>query len=89
VFVGLTVECYQNHGEHNVKKLLNLCYLTEMSGGYKIFNDCVHGYIKLHPVCVKVIDTPQFQRLRNLKQVGPLYFVYPGASHNRFEHSLG
>ena len=69
--------------------LFNLCYLTEMSAGYKIFNDCIHAYIRVHPVCVKIIDTPQFQRLRNLKQLGSVYFVYPGASHNRFEHSLG
>lgn len=62
---------------------------AEMSTGYKVFNDCVHGYIKLHPLCVQIVDTPQFQRLRNVKQVGPVYFVYPGASHNRFEHSLG
>jgi HD superfamily phosphohydrolase len=69
--------------------LFNLCYLTEMSAGYKIFNDCVHGYIKMHPVCVRIIDTLEFQRLRNLKQLGTVYFLYPGASHNRFEHSLG
>ena len=31
---------------------------------YKLFNDAVHGTIYLHPLCVKVIDTPQFQRLR-------------------------
>ncbi|XP_058231182.1 deoxynucleoside triphosphate triphosphohydrolase SAMHD1-like isoform X1 [Hemibagrus wyckioides] len=56
---------------------------------YKIFNDSVHGHIKMHPLLVKIIDTPEFQRLRNIKQLGGGYFVFPGASHNRFEHSIG
>ncbi|XP_052230666.1 deoxynucleoside triphosphate triphosphohydrolase SAMHD1-like isoform X2 [Dreissena polymorpha] len=55
----------------------------------KVFNDPIHGHIELHPLCVKIIDTPQFQRLRFIKQLGVSYFVYPGASHNRFEHSIG
>ncbi|KAF5899115.1 deoxynucleoside triphosphate triphosphohydrolase SAMHD1-like isoform X1, partial [Clarias magur] len=56
---------------------------------YKIFNDSVHGHIELHPLLVEIIDTPEFQRLRNIKQLGGGYFVFPGASHNRFEHSIG
>lgn len=55
----------------------------------KIFNDPIHGHIALHPLLVKITDTPQFQRLRHLKQLGATYLVYPGASHNRFEHSIG
>uniref|UniRef100_A0A3Q3LY55 HD domain-containing protein n=1 Tax=Mastacembelus armatus TaxID=205130 RepID=A0A3Q3LY55_9TELE len=54
-----------------------------------VFNDPIHGHIELHPLLIKIIDTPQFQRLRNIRQLGGAYFVYPGASHNRFEHSLG
>ncbi|CAG8711164.1 4942_t:CDS:10 [Dentiscutata erythropus] len=38
---------------------------------------------------VQFIGTPQFQRLKEIKQLGATYFVFPGASHNRFEHSLG
>ncbi|XP_053466310.1 deoxynucleoside triphosphate triphosphohydrolase SAMHD1 isoform X2 [Ictalurus furcatus] len=56
---------------------------------YKIFNDSVHGHITMHPLLVQIIDTPEFQRLRNIKQLGGGYFVFPGASHNRFEHSIG
>lgn len=55
----------------------------------KFFNDSVHGHIELHPLLVKIIDTPQFQRLRNIKQLGTCYYVYPGACHNRFEHCIG
>uniref|UniRef100_A0AAZ1XAM0 HD/PDEase domain-containing protein n=1 Tax=Oreochromis aureus TaxID=47969 RepID=A0AAZ1XAM0_OREAU len=55
----------------------------------KVFNDPIHGHIELHPLLVKIIDTPQFQRLRKIKQLGGGYYVFPGASHNRFEHSVG
>ncbi|XP_048322886.2 uncharacterized protein LOC125420336 [Ziziphus jujuba] len=55
----------------------------------KIVHDNVHGDISLDPLCLKFIDTPQFQRLRDLKQLGLTYMVYPGAVHTRFEHSLG
>ncbi|KAL7839233.1 hypothetical protein SRHO_G00258910 [Serrasalmus rhombeus] len=55
----------------------------------KIFNDSVHGHIEMPPLLVKIIDTPEFQRLRNIKQLGGGYYVFPGASHNRFEHSIG
>ncbi|XP_054398213.1 deoxynucleoside triphosphate triphosphohydrolase SAMHD1 isoform X2 [Pongo abelii] len=55
----------------------------------KVINDPIHGHIELHPLLVRIIDTPQFQRLRYIKQLGGGYYVFPGASHNRFEHSLG
>ncbi|XP_028072164.1 deoxynucleoside triphosphate triphosphohydrolase SAMHD1 homolog isoform X1 [Camellia sinensis] len=51
--------------------------------------DNVHGNIYLDPLTLKFIDTEQFQRLRDLKQLGVTYMVYPGAVHSRFEHSLG
>ncbi|KAH9490943.1 SAM domain and HD [Bulinus truncatus] len=55
----------------------------------KLYCDPIHGHIELHPACQMIVDTPQFQRLRFIKQLGMVYYVYPGASHNRFEHSLG
>lgn len=55
----------------------------------KVINDPVHGHMYFPGVVVDAIDTPQVQRLRELKQLGTSYYVFPGASHNRFEHSLG
>ena len=55
----------------------------------KIFHDDIHGPIELCPLAVKIIDTMEFQRLRNIKQLGSAYMVFPSASHNRFEHSIG
>lgn len=45
--------------------------------------------MELEDWIIKFIDTEHFQRLRNIKQLGTTYYVYPGASHNRFEHCLG
>ena len=55
----------------------------------KLINDPIHGAYRLDPSYALIFDTRQFQRLRNLRQLGTAYHVFPGASHNRFEHSLG
>jgi len=39
---------------------------------FQVFNDPIHGHIELHPLMVRIIDTPQFQRLRHIKQIGNL-----------------
>lgn len=51
--------------------------------------DPIHKYMTFEPLLLKIIDTIEFQRLRNIKQLGFCYYVFSGASHNRFEHSLG
>ena len=57
----------------------------------KTFNDPVWGAIDLDIKLVRFIDTPQFQRLHHIRQLGLASSgrPYPGASHNRFEHSIG
>ncbi|KAK6129319.1 hypothetical protein DH2020_036927 [Rehmannia glutinosa] len=55
----------------------------------KHVHDNVHGNIYLDSLSLKFIDTEQFQRLRDLKQLGMAHMVYPGAVHSRFEHCLG
>ncbi len=49
----------------------------------------IHKDMKFEKEVLEFVDTPEFQRLRNIKQLGLCYYVFPGASHNRFEHSLG
>ena len=51
--------------------------------------DPLHGIIEIDELSKRIINTEEFQRLRNIKQLGCCYYVFPGASHNRFEHSLG
>lgn len=51
--------------------------------------DNVHGFIGLTDIELQIVDSPLFQRLRNVMQLGPASFVYPGATHTRFEHCLG
>lgn len=55
----------------------------------KTFRDPVHGDIRLPAPLLDLCDTPEFQRLRSVRQLGTAHLVYPGAVHTRFEHSLG
>ena len=55
----------------------------------KLIKDHIHGYIEIPTEYVKnIIDSSAFQRLRNIRQTS-YDSLYPGASHNRFIHSLG
>lgn len=49
----------------------------------------VHGFIRYSKRERQIIDHWSFQRLRNIRQLALCYYVYPGAMHSRFEHSLG
>jgi hypothetical protein len=61
----------------------------EMEKREKTIRDSIHGNIKLDDLEIKLLDTPQMQRLRRIKQNGFCYLVYPAMNSTRFEHSLG
>jgi len=56
---------------------------------YSVLRDPVHGDVYLTDEELAVLDTPEMQRLRGIKQLGTAYLVYPGAVHTRFDHSIG
>jgi HD superfamily phosphohydrolase len=55
----------------------------------KAVRDPVWGYIHVPGPLLSLVDTEDFQRLRNITQLGYVHLVFPGARHSRFEHSLG
>src|SRR3954471_435009 len=55
----------------------------------KVIRDPLWNNIRVEPLALQLIDTPAFQRLRYVRQLGLAFLVYPGASHSRFEHALG
>ena len=60
-----------------------------MADSTKFLRDSVHGNLSLSGFEVKVMDSPQIQRLRRIKQLGFISLIYPGANHSRLEHSIG
>jgi len=55
----------------------------------KVVADPIHGDIGLTRLEVRIVDSPPFQRLRRVKQLGSTHLIYPGATHTRFSHGLG
>lgn len=55
----------------------------------EIVRDPLWNNIRIDELAIRLIDTPVFQRLRYIRQLGFTYLVYPGATHSRFEHALG
>jgi HD superfamily phosphohydrolase len=51
--------------------------------------DPVHGSIAIHDSEIEILEHPFFQRLRNIKQLGFSEYVFPGATHTRYLHSIG
>lgn len=79
--------CVEDDGPGDSSSEAEVEQLEDIDG--RIFKDPVHGSVILNQVLTAIVDTPQFQRLRDIKQLGAAYWVYPGACHNRFDHSIG
>jgi len=58
-------------------------------GGFEVVRDPLWNNIGIDAQALTVLDTPPFQRLRYVRQLGHAFLVYPGATHTRFEHALG
>ena len=54
----------------------------------KLIKDPLYGYIEIEEKYIALINSAEFQRLRNIRQTG-YESLYPSALHNRFVHSLG
>lgn len=54
-----------------------------------LIRDPLWDTIRLDEHAVRIVDSPSFQRLRYIRQLGLAHLVYPGASHTRFDHALG
>jgi hypothetical protein len=55
----------------------------------KTIHDPVHGSMRVGGLALDLVDTPEVQRLRRIRQLGLANLVFPGANHTRFEHILG
>ena len=55
----------------------------------KAIKDSVHDHVPVCDLAADLLDTPEVQRLRHIKQLSTVRLVYPSANHTRFEHSLG
>ena len=61
-----------------------------MPNNYKLFSDPVHGFISVPKgLMMALIQQPEVQRLRRIRQLGVGHLVFPGAEHTRFNHALG
>lgn len=54
-----------------------------------LIRDPLWDTIRLDDEAVRIVDSPSFQRLRYIRQLGLAHLVYPGATHTRFDHALG
>ena len=70
-----------------IKEQARMSYSAEF--GEARIRDNVYGDILIPQKFLPIIDSYEFQRLRNIKQLATAQYAFPGASHTRFAHSIG
>ncbi len=69
---------------------IHVCVKAYIKNKRKIINDPVHGFVTIPTEFIfDLIEHPFFQRLRRIKQLGLTHYVFPGATHTRFQHTIG
>ena len=67
-----------------------MSFQDEQLAKEKVFRDPIHGQIIVdNQILLDLINTPEFQRLRQIKQLGTSSLTFHGAEHSRFGHCLG
>jgi HD superfamily phosphohydrolase len=56
---------------------------------YSTIHDFLYGDINISNIAFNIINSPKFQRLKNIKQLEACSYIFPSATHSRFEHSIG
>lgn len=81
---GVGAALHPGAAVHSAEADVTLCRRASRS-----VQDAVWGALLLPPLLWQVIETPVVQRLRDLRQTGWLFLLFPCAEHSRFPHSLG
>jgi len=71
---------------------MNILTQSSMTDGQPsqiVYEDQVHGSILISTEDWDIIQTKEFQRLKNIKQLGGAFLVFPTATHSRYEHCIG
>ena len=71
----------------SIHALNSFSFLFDQDGGY--LRIPIWGHIPLSRAARRIIEHPDFVRLQRIRQLGLVYYVFPGATHTRFEHSIG
>ena len=81
--------CEDFYGRINAFVTKKLDRYTPAPTSGKVIHDTIWGSVLYNGWEIQIIDSPLFQRLRDIRQLGRAETTYPSAHHTRFEHSLG